>query len=91
MYTCTLIFRLERLTWHEDVLPTDEIWVKLGGGKGGGSFKMNFQIVNVPCPNAPHNTCVFSIFETPDTILNLQVVTDRVASSMADLATQSWK
>ena len=28
-----------------DIIPQDEIW-KVGGDKGGGSFKMNFQIVN---------------------------------------------
>ncbi len=39
---------LERLTWHDGVIPKDEIWVKLGGDKGGGSFKMNYQLLNVP-------------------------------------------
>ena len=32
--------------------------LKLGGEKGGGSFKMNFQIVNIESPNAPQNSCV---------------------------------
>ncbi|XP_064402593.1 uncharacterized protein LOC135348339 isoform X1 [Halichondria panicea] len=32
--------RVHRLTWHEGKIPADEIWVKLGGDKGGGSFKM---------------------------------------------------
>ena len=34
------------LTWHDGTIPDDEIWLKLGGDKGGGYFKMNFQIVN---------------------------------------------
>ena len=63
--------RVHRLTWHESI-PPDEIWVKIGGDKGGGSFKMNFQICNLHHPNSPSNTCVFCIFEAPDSPVNLQ-------------------
>ena len=48
--------------------------MKLGGDKGGdvlNTFKMNFQIVNVPVPNSVHNTCVFSCFEAGDSVTNL--------------------
>ena len=48
------------LTWHEGVIPEDEI--KIGGDKGGSSFKMNFQICNVVTPNSKTNTCVFCAF-----------------------------
>ena len=48
-----------------------------GGDKGGGSFKLHFQLVNVTSPNSPQNTCVFSCFEGPDTTTNLHVVMDR--------------
>ena len=41
--------RLNTLTWHNGEIPTNEVWVKLGGDKGGSSFKMNFQ--NVINPN----------------------------------------
>ena len=41
-----LVSRAGRLTWHGDIIPQDEIWIKIGGDKGGGSFKMNFQIAN---------------------------------------------
>ncbi len=27
------------LTWHDGAIPSNEIWVKLGGDKGRGSFK----------------------------------------------------
>jgi hypothetical protein len=47
--------------------------VKLGGDKGGSSFKMNFQIVNTPRPNSVQNTCVFTAFEAPDTKTNLHL------------------
>lgn len=45
-----------------DITLKDENW-KVGGDKGGGSFKMNFQIVNTLTPNAVNNMCFFSCFE----------------------------
>eukprot|EP00731_Ephydatia_muelleri_P022036 Em0014g627a len=33
-----------RLTWHGGFIPENEIWVKLGGDRGGGIFKATFQI-----------------------------------------------
>ncbi len=40
------------LTWHKGTIPSDELWVKLGGDKGHGSFKMNLQLVNTKHPNS---------------------------------------
>ena len=40
-------------------IPESEVWIKLGGDKGGdvlNTFKMNFQIVNVAAPNSVHKT-----------------------------------
>ena len=34
------------------------MWLKIGRDKGGGTFKMAIQIVNIRNPNAPKNTCV---------------------------------
>ena len=48
-------------------IPEDEIWLKLGGDKGGGTFKFGFQHLNVECPNSLDNTCVFAPFEASDT------------------------
>ena len=56
------------LTWHAGTIPGNEIWLKLGGDKGDGYFKMNFQIINTQAPNSAHNTCVFC-----DTLTNLNV------------------
>ena len=27
------------LTWHNGVIPASEVWIKIRGDKGGGSFK----------------------------------------------------
>ena len=32
-------------------------------GKGSGTFKMNFQILNDVALDSVHNTCIFSCFE----------------------------
>ncbi len=44
------------LTWHKGAIPSHEIWVKLGGDKGHGSFKFNLQLVNTATPNSMKNT-----------------------------------
>ena len=38
------VFRAGRLTWHEGYIPPSEVWLKIGGDKGGGTFKMNFHM-----------------------------------------------
>ena len=65
--------------------------MKLGGDKGGGTFKMNFQILNVPNPNAPQNTCVFTMFEASDTTVNLHVALDRYKDDIEGLHGSKWK
>lgn len=86
-----LVSRAGRLTWHGDIIPQDEIWIKIGGDKGGGSFKMNFQIANTLTPNAVHNTCVFSCFEAGDSVTNLHISLDRYKDDIRDLQGMMWK
>ena len=83
------VHRTGRLTWH-DVIPSDEVWIKLGGDKGGGTFKMSFQIVNVPSPNCPQNTCVFCCFEADDSVPNLHVALDRFQDQEKELQKIKW-
>ena len=73
------------MTWHGKLIPEDEIWLKIGGDKGGGSFKMSLQIANLANPNSPHNTLVFSIFEAPDTKSNLHIGLDRYREEVDDM------
>ncbi len=76
--------------WH-DGIPATEVWLKIGGDKGGGTFKMNFQIVNLPTPNSPQNTCVFNIFEAGDSTTNLHVALERHAHDIEALDGMKWK
>ena len=59
------------LTWHNGVIPTQQLWVKIGGDKGHGSFKLNLQLCNVENPNSRQNTCLVSVFMAHDTRANL--------------------
>ena len=43
------------LTWHNNAIPEDHIWLKVGGDHGGGSFKMSLQIANIQSPNTTHS------------------------------------
>ena len=38
------IVNVGHFTSHDDAIPKDKIWVKVGEDKGGGSFKMFFQV-----------------------------------------------
>ena len=85
------ISRNNRLTWHDGMIPEDEIWVKIGGDKGGGSFKMSFQICNVPHPNSVENTCVFAAFEASDSALNLHIALDRYKDQVNNFNGTKWR
>ena len=85
------ICSIHRVTWHKGAIPDDEIWVKIGGDMGGNTFKMCFQICNMEAPNSPQNTCVFSIFEAPDTYTNMWIGLDRFRSQIAELESHTWR
>ena len=89
-HTHTHTTSLKQLTWHDGAIPDSEVWVKVGD-KGGGTFKMNFQIVNVPHPNSVHNTCVFAVFEASDSVSNLHVTLDRYKGKFKDLQKTKWR
>ena len=54
------------LTSHGGTIPQDQLWVKLGGDKGRGSFKFNIQLVNTENPNSVKNTALLSVFKAGD-------------------------
>lgn len=74
-----------RLNTAHSFIPADEIWVKLGGDKGGKSMKANFQILNCEHPNSPANTCVFAVYEGPDSKVNLHIALDRYKAQVEEL------
>ena len=81
----------DMLTWHDGVIPRDEIWVKLGGDKGGSTFKMTFQICNTTNPNSPSNTCIFSILMAYDSVTNLHIGLDKYREQVKDIQNTKWR
>ncbi len=73
------------------MIPNDEVWIKIGGDKGGSSLKMSFQVVNVDKPNSVTNSCVFAVFEASDSVLNLHIALDKYSSSISELQKSKWK
>ena len=66
--------------------------MKVGGDKGGGSFKMSFQIGNVSTPNAPANTFVFAIYEGHDSPSNLHICLDQYKDQITHIsASKMWR
>ena len=93
MCKCTSTYQCRNncLCWHDGRIPAGEIWLKVGGDKGGNSFKMSFQVVNTQAPNSPRNTCISSIFEASDSVTNLKVVGDRFGDEVANLDELTWR
>ena len=79
---------INRVTWHNGAIPENEVWLKLGGDKGGGTFKLCFQHLNVPSPNSPDNTCIFSMFEAPDSYTNIKIALEQYTDVLKHLETK---
>ena len=75
------------MTWHNGAIPEDEVWLKLGGG----TFKFGFQHLNVEYPNSPDKTCIFALFEAPDTYTNLHICLDRYKEDIENLQNHTWR
>ena len=86
-----LLHRVNRLTWHNGLIPESEVWIKIGGDRGGDTVKIVFQICNVSNPNSIQNTCVFCVFEGKDTATNLHVALDRYQPQFENLKTARWR
>ena len=85
--------RYNQLTWHDGAIPADEIWIKVGGDKGGtvSTLKMSFQICNVTSPNAVSNTSVFCVFQASDTPVNLEIGLERFREHITHLQQMTWR
>ncbi|GFN74207.1 hypothetical protein PoB_000071300 [Plakobranchus ocellatus] len=59
------------LTWHNNTIPENEIWVQFGGDHGKSSLKCTLQIANLDKPNSQHNTVVVAMASVRDTHTNL--------------------
>lgn len=82
---------LNQLTWHNGQIPEDQIWVKIGGDKGGTSFKLMVQLANVERPNSLLNTHSICVFEAKDSSFNLSVALKGMEKQIHELSSESWR
>ena len=73
------------------MLPENELWVKLGGDKGHGIFKLTIQLVNVPNPNSRANTCIVAMFKGNDSIANLKIAIQQYQEQLKELEGMQWR
>ena len=92
VYTVCVFYvhRAGRLTWH-DVIPRDEVWIKLGGDKGGETFEMSFPIVNVPRPIVVPKIPVSSAALRPMTMTLTFIALDHFQDQVEELQRIQWR
>ena len=79
------------LTWHNNAIPDDEIWIKIGGDYGGNSFKLMLQVANVSEANSKKNTCLITIADCKDSHKNLAKVLKPYKKEISNLEKMRWK
>ena len=78
------------LTWHDGSIPSDEIWLKIGGDHGGNSFKLSLQVLNVQNPNAKDSTFLICLVECKDSVQNLKAILEPFRDKISSLSQQMW-
>lgn len=66
-------------------MPKDRLWLKLGGDKGHGSFKLNLQLCNLKHPNSQKCTNLISMFMASDSVTNLHTCLDMYADQIKEI------
>ena len=79
------------LSWHENAIPEDTIWLKVGGDHGGGSFKLSVQIANVQSPNSKHNTFMICMANAKDSGFNVREILSTYRKEIDALNNLTWK
>ena len=41
----------EKMTWHNQTIPDDEIWIQIGWDYGGDNFKLVLELANIDNQN----------------------------------------
>ncbi|XP_072023493.1 uncharacterized protein [Amphiura filiformis] len=71
-------------TWSHDHF-NKELWIKIGGDKGGTTTKLAFQFVNQNNSNSAAATNILSMFEATDTYCNMAHVFGNFTDQLAAL------
>ena len=80
-----------KLHGHDGAIPSEEVWIKLGGDRGGGSFKFVMEVANAEHPNSVKNTVPVCVFDSQDTTSNLHLALGHYAEQVKELQTMKWR
>ena len=53
----------EKMTWHNQTIPDDEMWIQIGGDYGGDNFKLVLELANIDNPKSKDNTFLICMVE----------------------------
>ena len=84
-------FIVKQVTWHQNTIPNDEVWVKVGGDKGGGSLKFCYQVANVHHPNKRASTTTVMMFNSDDSYENLSRTLPLISSQIEAFQDTTWR
>ena len=82
---------LNLLTWDNNAIPEDQIWLKVDGDHSGGSFKRSLQIASIKSPNFKHNTFMIYMAKTKDSGYNLREILSTYRREIDALENLPWK
>ncbi|XP_077998240.1 uncharacterized protein LOC144451311 [Glandiceps talaboti] len=82
--------RCNKLTWH-GIIPENEVWVKVGGDKGGEFMKTCLEVCNVNHPNSIDNTIIINMFRANDNYKNLEITTKELMAEVSSLDGLLWR
>ena len=78
------------MTWHNQTIPDDEIWLKIGRDHRGDSFKLVLEVTNVDNPNSKDNTFLIRMVECKDSNENLRKILEHVKDQLNALDAMTW-
>ena len=62
---------VNQLSWHDEAIPQNEIFIKVGGDHGGDSFKFMLQVGNVKTPNKNKKRFLLAVVNAKDSHKNI--------------------
>ena len=75
---------------HNQTIPDDEIWIKIGRDHGGDSLKLLLEVANVDNPNSKDNTFLIRMVECKDSNENLRKILEHVKDQLNALDAMTW-
>ncbi|XP_070178247.1 uncharacterized protein [Littorina saxatilis] len=84
-------YEQEGLLTQNEQIPEDEIWIKIGGDYGGGSFKLMLQVANTTEANSRRNTFLITLVNCKDCFVNLQSILAPYQQQISNLEEITWR